>query len=456
LRRLRLSLLAPAVAVVALTIAGGASLASAFGAAPKGGSSPGSAAPTDPRVRVIQPPVGLSIEYPLMAQELGSAPCPPSTLVNELIRLGAPPLHLGGNSQDLTVPAGVLPVPSPSWTSSTLYQLPATFWAQLHCLLTATKEPLTVGLNLKSSQLPWDALMVAQAQAAATSGLAFSLGNEPDLYYLPNYASLGKGTPNAEALGVNLYVQLGAYLRQAVGTAPLVGPELAHPHDWRRLLPRVIAELHMATVGVHLYPLSDCGSPSAVTLSRLLSVESADAPNELAWVVSDANAAGVPAIISEANSAACGGKAGVSDSPASAVWAIRYVLTALKIGFQEVRFHMSGGPYDPYIVQGSHVSERPLAIALTALNYWLPVGSSLATLSTSHGVVATSVTGGHVELIYDNERTKTQTLMLPATHDLRVEVMSSVHAGLAKQVLPVRHGKVKLRIAPNSLVAVLS
>ena len=101
-------------------------------------------------------------------------------------------------------------------------------------------------------------------------------------------------------------------------------------------------------------------------------------------------------------------------APPSAVWAIRYVLSALKIGFQEVRFHMSGGPYDPFVVQGSRVSERPLAIALTALNYWLPLGSSLATVSSSHGILATSVTGGRVQLIYDNERTTAQTLVLPA------------------------------------------
>ena len=219
----------------------------------------------------------------------------------------------------------------------------------------------------------------------------------------------------------------------------------------------MIAELHLAVVGVHLYPLSDCGSPSAVTIRRLLSVESADAPNELAWVVADANAAGVPAIISEANSAACGGKAGVSDSPASAVWAIRYVLSALKIGFQEVRFHMSGGPYDPFVVQGSHVSERPLAIALTALNYWLPVGSSLATVSSSHGIVATSVTGGHVrahlrQRAHEGSDADAARDAQPAGrgHDL--------HAGgaCASRCCRCATAGSSCAIAANSLVAVLS
>ncbi len=439
--------------MLGLVTIGGANLAPALAATHTGATSP--SAPTDPRVRVLMPPVGLSIEYPLMAQELGSGPCPPPALTAELLKLGAPPLHLGGNSQDLTVPAGVLPVPSPSWDSSTLYTLPASFWSQLHCLLTATKEPLTVGLNMKTSELAWVAQMVAGAQSAATNGLAFSLGNEPDLYYLPNYGSLGKATPNLETLGVGLYLQLGSYLRQAVGTAPIVGPELARAHDWRKQLLRVVEELHIGVVGVHLYPLSDCGSPSAVTIPRLLSVEAADAPNELAWVVADANAAGVPAVITEANSAACGGKPGVSDSPASAVWAIRYVLSALKIGFQEVRFHLSGGAYDPFVVEGSRVKDRPLDTALTALNSWLPVGSSLATVPSSHGIIATSVTGGRVQLILDNERTKTQTVTLPIAHTVQLEALSSTRAGLAKEVVPARHGRVKLRIPANSLVALL-
>ena len=81
-----------------------------------------------------------------------------------------------------------------------------------------------MGLNLKSSQLAWDAQMVAAAQSAATNGLAFSLGNEPDLYYLPNYASLGKGTPNAEALGANLYVQVAATCARRSAAPPLSAP----------------------------------------------------------------------------------------------------------------------------------------------------------------------------------------------------------------------------------------
>lgn len=409
-----------------------------------------------PLIRVSMPPVGLSIEYPLLAQYLGAGPCPPPRLIAELLRLGAPPLHIGGNSQDLTVPFGALPSTVTSWNLSTLYTLPAPFWSQLHCLLSSTKEPLTAGINMKSGELAWDAQMVAGAESAATNGVSFSLGNEPDLYYLPNYASLGKASGNLEAAGVNLYLQLATLLRPALGSAPLIAPELAHSTDWRHQFARIVTGVHAQTIGVHLYPLSDCGSPAAVTIPRLLSVESADAPDQLSWVMSVANGTGVPAVITEANSAACGGKAGVSDSPASAVWAVRFVLSALKTGFREVRFHMSGGPYDPFIVRGTRVIDRPLETALVALNDWFPLSSTLRTIPAPPGTVETAVTGAPVQLIVDNEHTRSQTITLPFSTAVHAEVVSSTHAGLAQTVLPVRHGHVRVKVAGESILAILS
>ena len=38
-----------------------------------------------------------------------------------------------------------------------------------------------VGISMKKGELSWATTTVAEAQAAATNGLDFSLGNEPDL-----------------------------------------------------------------------------------------------------------------------------------------------------------------------------------------------------------------------------------------------------------------------------------
>ncbi len=410
-------------------------------------------------VEVTMPPVGLSIEYPLLAEYLGSASCPPPALTAELVRLGSPPLALAGNSQDLTVPSGVLTGPLPSWEMATLYTLPVTFWTQLHCLLSASRDPLTVGINLKTGELAWATKIVAEAEGAATNGLDFSLGNEPDLYNVPNYLSLGKelGEQEKTSVAVTLYLQLATYLQQATAGYGLVGPELATSEHWQHQFPTVIEQLHERTVGVHLYPFSACKDPRAATISGLLSAGAAESPRSLAWAVADARAAGVPAIISEANSVSCGGIAGVSDSPAAAVWAVRFVLSALKTGFHEVRFHISGGPYDPFFLRGEQIVDQPLESALVALNHWLPVGSSLRTITSVRGLVATAVSGdpGGPEVILDNEQSRTETAVLPATHPLVVAVLSAARAGLATATLPVSHGSVKVRVAGNSVLAVM-
>jgi len=406
-------------------------------------------------IPITMQPVGVSLEYPVMAQDLGSGPCPPPALVAALQQLGSPPLSLAGASQDLTVPSGVLSSLPASWETATLYTLPADFWSQLHCLLSATRDPLTVGLNARSGAPSWATQMVAGAQSAATNGLDFSLGNEPDLYSLPDYASLDKPQAGEEALDVDTYLRVAEQLQPAVGGAPLIGPELARPAHWQHELPRVIAQLHDQTVGVHLYPLTTCTTPKAVTISGLLSLQAAETPRSLAWVVADASAAGAPAIISEANSASCGGVSGVSDSPAAGVWAVRFVLAALKTGFHEVRFHFSGGPYDPFIVRGEEVLARPLDSALAALNQWLPVGASLRTL-TVRGLLATAVSQPAATslLLLDNQHAQPEPLVLRGVHSATVETLGPTRDGVLSAQLDAPADRLKLTVAANSVLAV--
>ncbi len=370
-----------------------------------------------PGVGITMAPVGLSLEYEVMAQDLGSGPCPPQSLVSELQRLGSPPIELAGQSQDFTAPAEAAPVSPASWEGLSTYQLPGAFWSQLHCLLSATKDPLTVGLNARIGLPSWAAQMVAGAQSAATNGLDFSLGNEPDLYYLPNLASLGKPLPGEEAIEVGRYLHVVESLQPALAGAPLIGPELSGPRNWRISLPHVLQALGARTVGVHAYPLSVCRTPRAATISGLLEPSVGDAPHSMAWVVADATAAKVPAIISEANSVSCGGKAGVSDSPAAAVWAVRFVLSALKTGFREVRFHFSGDPYDPFIVSGApNCCRGPSRARMVALNQWLPIGSSdpddFRPGRQGPAWRAPCRPHGSVTLLLDNEQRAAQTVLL--------------------------------------------
>lgn len=406
-------------------------------------------------VSIAMAPVGLSIEYPTMAADLGSGPCPPPALVSTLQALGSPPISLAGDSQDLTAPPGALSANPSSWEAATLYPLPGAFWSQLHCLLASTHDPLTVGLNAKTGQPSWAAQMVAGAQSAATNGLSYSLGNEPDLYYLPNYASLSRPVPDEEAAAVSTYLQVASTLRAAVGSAPVIGPELARPASWQQQLPRVIASLPAQTVGVHAYPLSACVTPKAVTIKGVLSTQAANQPRGLRWVVADAAAAHVPAILSEANSASCGGVAGVSDTPVTAVWAVGFVLSALQTGFEEVRFHFSGAPYDPFVVQGESVLARPLESAMVALNQWLPVGATLRTLPGVRGLQASSILAPPTAttVILDNEHAHAQTVVLRGVRTVRVQTFTPASTGLSAN-LASPHNRIRLTVPANSVVAV--
>jgi hypothetical protein len=408
-----------------------------------------------PGVGVTMAPVGLSLEYTVMAQDLGAGPCPPPALAAELERLGSPPLQLAGQSQDFTAPAEAAPVTPSSWEGLSLYTLPGTFWSQLHCLLEASKDPLTVGLNARIGLPSWASQMVAGAQSAATNGLSFSLGNEPDLYYLPNFSSLDKALPGEEAIDIGRFLQVAGALEPAVAGAPVIGPELSSPRSWEASLPRVIAALHAQTVGVHVYPLSVCRTPRAATVSGLLEPSVGSTPRALKWVVADATAAGAPAIISEANSVSCGGKAGVSDSPASAVWAIRFVLAALETGFREVRFHFSGDPYDPFVMHGAELIPRPLAGAMVALNQWLPVGSTIHPVATVKGVQASALLApaGTEMLLLDNEQLTAQPYLLKGAGTVQAQELGPLHSGLQPVTLPAVHGTVKLTLPANTIAA---
>ncbi len=411
---------------------------------------------TGPKVGVTMAPVGLSLEYPVIAQDLGSGPCPPPALTSELQRLGSPPIELAGQSQDFTAPAEAAPVAPSSWEGLSTYMLPGSFWSQLHCLLGATPDPLTVGLNARIGLPSWAAQMVAGAEGAATNGLAFSLGNEPDLYYLPDLTSLDKPLPDEEAIDVGRYLQAAEALKPAVAGQAIIGPELSSPNSWRASLPRVLQALGAGTVGIHAYPLSVCRTPRAATISGLLAPSVGNAPHSLGWVVAEARAAGLPAIISEANSVSCGGKPGVSDSPASAVWAVRFVLSALETGFREVRFHFSGDPYDPFILRGGELFARPIESALVALNRWLPVGSAIYPLADVGRVRANALVtpAGAVTLVLDNEQGTAQPLLLKGVPAVGVQELGPVQSGLQTVApVPVR-GSFRLTLPANTVAAV--
>jgi hypothetical protein len=421
--------------------------ARANGAA-KGNPSPALA----PSTVVRQLPFGLSIEYPLLESALGPGPCPSHALIATIHELGSPSLRIGGDSQDLAGPS-----------AGYHYFIPASFWTVLGCFARETRAQITVGLNLGDGSVADNRAMISAAEEAIPAPqLSFSLGNEPDLYarshVLHNEPSFRVPAYRPRSWSPSAYAREWVGRRAMLGPIRLEGPDLA-ASGWRTGIGGLLRDDPPSQLNTHIYPASACPLAQRVTAKSLLSRHaSVELVKERAWLLDIAAAVHRPAVISESNSASCGGQPGVSDAPVASVWAVRYVVASLLAGFEQVRFHSAGTSYDPFTFSSAGmVIRRPLATALFFLHRWIPVGSRITATANTPLIFAATITHGHAQSMILSSFAS-HTLEIP----LRIEG-SSQRVGTAtlttksgSQVpgsLRVVAHTVQLKLAPNSVVA---
>jgi hypothetical protein len=415
---------------------------------------------------VSRSPFGLSIEYQLMERALGSGACPSQALVATLQSLGSPTVRIGGDSQDLAGP-----------TAAYHYAIPPSFWTTLGCLARASGVPLVVGLNFAEGPVADELTTIAAAeQAIPASQLSFSLGNEPDLYgfshILPNEPGFVVPAYRPRSWTAARYASEWAARRATLGQIAIEGPDLAGI-GWRTRIARLMATDPPDAMTVHAYPTVACGSGAPATASRLLSEHaSVGLVEKYAWLLSAARAAHRPAVISESNSASCGGKPGVSDTPVAGVWAARYVVAALLAGFAQVRFHAAGTSYDPIALQADGtIAIRPLGHALLFLHRWIPLGSRIVSLARppSLGVpergssrdprvlAATVSQGPHTSVIVSSFAPKPISFTVgvrAAGGRVRTDTLTTTSATEAEASVAVRAHRARLALAPNTVVAI--
>jgi hypothetical protein len=421
------------------------------------------AAPTvqsAPAAIVQRSPFGLSIEYPLMERALGSAICPSQALVDTLRSLGSPTIRIGGDSQDLAGP-----------TSAYHYFVPSSFWPALGCLARESGTPIIVGLNFAEGPVADDLRTVAAAeQAIPSSQLSFSLGNEPDLYglshILPNEPGFTVPAYRPSPWTAEQYASEWESRRSLLGQIPIEGPDMAGI-GWRVRMARWLRADPPVALTVHAYPTVACGSAGApTTAGRLLSKHaSVGLVEKYDWLLSTARMAHRPAVISESNSASCGGKPGVSDTPVAGVWAARYVLAALLAGFAQVRFHTAGTSYDPIVFQeNGTIAIRPLGRALLFLHRWIPLDSHISSLVPGRGssrnpliLAATVSEGTHTSVIVSSFSAKPTsfTVAVPGIKArIRTDTLTSTSAIEASGSVTVHGHRARLVLAANTVVAV--
>jgi hypothetical protein len=421
------------------------------------GAPEGSAASTPPAggtrsALVRQPPFGLSIEYPLLEKALGPGPCPSHTLVATIRELGSPPLRIGGDSQDLVGPS-----------AGYHYFIPASFWTVLGCFAREAGAQIIVGLNFGDGTAADNRAMVSAAQETIPAAqLSFSLGNEPDLYarshVLHNEPTFRVPAYRPASWSPSAYAREWTARRAMLGAIRLEGPDLAGS-GWRAGVARVLREDPPDQLNTHVYPTSACAVGPPATRKSLLSRHAGvEVVNERAWVLAAAAAVHRPAVISESNSASCGGKPGVSDTPVASIWAVRFVLASLLAGFQQVRFHSAGTSYDPFTFNSNGtVTRRPLARALFFLHRWIPVTSRITSTAGSPLILAATITRGRAKSMVVSSFAS-HTLEIPirvegSHRSLKTDTLTTKTADDIPGSLRVVDHRVQLKLAPNTVVA---
>ena len=288
--------------------------------------------------------LGLSFE----ASVLSSPDFDPATsaLPAFLRDLGIGRLRFGGNSLDRV--AAWTPGAAdtlPSWARS---RVTATDLARLGALASATGWTIDLGVNLGHPDRVAAASEVAAAVHLIGAGLGtVQIGNEPEL--LGDLSS---------ARGSSDYVAtVAAYRATIAAAAPsarLSGPDTAGPAGLAAYAADEGAGLALLTQ--HFYPLTRCGG-ARPTIAELLSPATRAAEERLAAAATTVGSAfHEPVRIDETNSASCGGQDGVSNTFASALWIVEYLVTLAEGGVSGVG--IQGGlaacrGYTPLCVPGA-------------------------------------------------------------------------------------------------------
>jgi hypothetical protein len=299
--------------------------------------------------------LGVSFEYPATRQYTGSDPRAIDPVLINLLKgmtpNQTPVVRIGGDSTDATwwpirharTPGGVTYALTHSWLQTT-----RAFAADL-------RAKLILGINLEADR---PAIAAAEGRALLEGiGMhyiqALEIGNEPDLYgvfpwYRDRRGHLHRG--RGRGYGLNQYRHEFTRWARVLPRLPLAGPATSGPAWMTHLGSFISAERSLSLVTYHRYPLRACvADPSAQGYPSIPSLLDDSSASGLARGLT--HFAGVAHAhhrlfrLTELNSASCEGAAGVSDTFASALWALDALFNLEGAGVDGVNFHMLPGSH---------------------------------------------------------------------------------------------------------------
>jgi len=227
-------------------------------------------------------------------------------------------------------------------------------WRVIHCLNLGANDP---------------AMAADEADYALQVGgslvLALEVGNEPNLYR-GNFPQSGLRPAN---YGYDQYRHEVESYHSAILTklphAPLAGPATTRFCKW---LPDFVRDFKTETTLVtsHGYALSgDEKKPESIWFPSIEKLLSPQGEKEQVWLpkLEAAKAAGLPWRLDEYNSCTDGGKAGVSDVFASALWNLDFMLDVAEHGGGGVNLHGAfdfRAGYSPFSFRDNHFCVNPV------------------------------------------------------------------------------------------------
>lgn len=302
-----------------------------------------------------------------------------------------PRIRLGGNSADWSWynPSGK---PKPP---NIVYDEKETFFKSLKALSDEVKVQYYFGVNFLSGYDPTNALNEVKAISMYLGWeniYAIQLGNEPDVYG-GHYRSPGYTFAQYQ-IETHKYRDAIRSVDNNIPYEIFSGPDFCCPgRQYYENGPDFVKSNNneYKNYGFHIYPLSACGG-NKVTMQELLSDKSVSI-KDMRIFKSIAKAAVERKkewIISETNNICCEGYQGVSDTFASALWALDFMFSAATLGPSAMHFHASGfSYYTPIIIDKTGKNPdffrvMPIYYAFLMWNTAIQQGSSLLhTNSTS-------------------------------------------------------------------------
>ncbi len=302
---------------------------------------------------------GLSFETELLGENPAFLNVNNSVFIQLLKNLGPGLFRIGGDTSDETTWTGnarTANTPDNSITTTDIDRLAA--FSKL------TGWQVLFGLNLGNN----DAASAAdEAQYAyksfGNSLFALQSGNEPDVYHLFGLRDKKYDFINFQGDWENYFGAINSTLPQV----SFAGPGTAYNTDWITYFADS-ENNHVKLLDAHYYVAGPASDPS-INYKIILN-QDYKLGNCLNVISSASQKYKLPFRITECNNIYGGGKTGISDTFASALWTLNLMWTIAQKGGQGINLH--GGTnlvYSPVIMKNSMVTARPEYYAMLAFKY---------------------------------------------------------------------------------------